>query len=221
MLQLHRKSPHYDIGSSPVHITYRLAGSIPKGYLKKLRAKKEKQLALIDLACGQQEMSSSERRIIQAKRREVFTELMVEEDKYLHGKSTGPYYLEVPEIAKEVIESWIYLHQEGVIFLYAICIMSNHVHIVVGNPNPTGMVSIGKLMKRTKSYTSGLANKILGRTGNAFWEDYYFDTTIRRGRFIRCMWYVLNNPVKAGLCSSWQDWPHTWVHPDYVGLFIG
>ena len=37
---------------------------------------------------------------------------------------------------------------------------------------------------------------------------------------MRVMWYVVNNPVKAGLVNRWSDWPYTWVHPEYVRLFL-
>jgi len=33
------------------------------------------------------------------------------------------------------------------------------------------------------------------------------------------MWYVLNNPVKAGLVKNWKDWPATYLNPDFDLLF--
>jgi hypothetical protein len=50
------------------------------------------------------------------------------------------------------------------------------------------------------------ANKILGRTGQ-FWMEDYFDRYIRDSKhFANAISYIENNPVKAGLCASASDW---------------
>jgi hypothetical protein len=36
---------------------------------------------------------------------------------------------------------------------------------------------------------------------------------------MRVMWYVLHNPVAAGLVDSWMDWRFTYVYPEYLELF--
>jgi hypothetical protein len=45
-----------------------------------------------------------------------------------------------------------------------------------------------------------MANRILGRTGSAFWQDESFDHWIRSVEELRYLIeYVKNNPCKAGL----------------------
>ena len=51
------------------------------------------------------------------------------------------------------------------------------------------------------------ANRILGRQGR-FWQEDYFDSLVRSDwQFAFYVRYVLENPVKAALCKHWDDWP--------------
>ena len=65
-------------------------------------------------------------------------------------------------------------------------------------------------MQSLKRYTARQANKILGREG-AFWQDESYDRMIRDGEeYARIIDYVLENPVKAGLVSKWEEWRWTY-----------
>ena len=97
--------------------------------------------------------------------------------------------------------------------------MSNHVHIVVGCPPNVDSVNLSGIIGRSKSFTAKQANKIQNEPGRSFWSDEHFDTTVRRGKFTRVMWYVLNNPVKTGLVDDWRKWDFTWLNPDYEQAF--
>ena len=213
-----KKPTHFDIAYAPVHITYRLYGSVPTKQIEYLNKEKGKQIEqLLAAQCHPDHKLPAEELRLQMHYVNRRYEQAI--DDYLHKSSSGPFYLSEPGIAEEIIKSWKFLHDQGIIYLYAICVMSNHVHVIVGNANPQEPSPIDRLMQRTKSYTSSVANKLLGRTGKPFWNEKYYDVTVRKGRFMRAMWYVLNNPVKAGLVEFWSDWPHTFVHDDYVGLF--
>ena len=86
--------------------------------------------------------------------------------------------------------------------LAAWCVMPNHVHVVV---QPLADHTLPDILHSWKSYTSKEANKLLGRTGK-FWQDEYYDHLIRdQSDFERQVRYALENPVKAGL----NDW--TWL----------
>ena len=64
-------------------------------------------------------------------------------------------------------------------------------------------------MHSWKSYTSKEVNKIFGRNGQ-FWQREYYDHLIRNEEeYFACIEYTLNNPVSAGLCVTWEEWP--WV----------
>ncbi len=64
-----------------------------------------------------------------------------------------------------------------------------------------------------KKYTARRINKILHRSG-PFWMDESYDHVIRTADELeRTIQYVLNNPVKAGLVASWEEWPWSYIKP--------
>jgi hypothetical protein len=64
-----------------------------------------------------------------------------------------------------------------------------------------------KFLQSTKDYTAREANKILGRAGEPFWQSESYDHWIRdAAEFKRISEYIENNPVKAGLVSSPEEY---------------
>jgi len=62
------------------------------------------------------------------------------------------------------------------------------------------------------SYTAKEANKVLGRDGT-FWEEDYFDRYIRdEDHYRRVVRYIEKNPVKAGLVDLATEWPWSSGH---------
>ena len=58
-----------------------------------------------------------------------------------------------------------------------------------------------------KKHTGRLANKLLGRNG-PFWAEDYFDTFMRDDEHEqRTVRYIENNPTKARLVVDPKDWP--------------
>ena len=214
------KLPHDPLDHQVFHLTYRLAGSIPLGKIKAMKG--ERDLLLEQLARTVAQAPPRFRaEVDRAGRWEIQARYEMLTDQALHQTHSGPFHLQRPEIAKLVLDSWQYLHQRKEIFLWAVCIMGNHVHAVLSNATGKTEVPFGNIVKRHKNFTALHANRLLKRTGRPFWAETYFDRRIRSGKFLRVMWYVLENPVKAGLASRWQDWLGTWVHPDYLPMFSG
>ena len=108
-----------------------------------------------------------------------------------------------------------WISQRGDFALLAACVMPNHLHAVLTLP-----LELSKPFEDTlrdfKHYTALHANRLLRRTG-AFWQPETYDHVLRDSaddsRLARAISYVLNNPVKAGLCREWPDWPGTWCAP--------
>jgi REP element-mobilizing transposase RayT len=96
------------------------------------------------------------------------------------------------------------LHFDGERYrVLAWCLMPNHVHALI----EIWQTPLAELLHSWKSYTSKQANKILGRTGR-FWQDEYFDRYVRDEAHLRkVVHYVENNPVKAGLARQPAEWP--------------
>lgn len=82
------------------------------------------------------------------------------------------------------------------------CIMPNHVHVLI---EVNEGWSLSRIMHGWRSYTANEANRILGRTGK-FWMEEYYDRYIRDDNHLQnTINYILNNPANAGL----DEWP--WV----------
>ena len=85
--------------------------------------------------------------------------------------------------------------------LFARVIMPNQVHLVL-RPQGTRSASLQWL----KTAVAIRANRVLAKTGEAFWQREYFDRWIRsEEELASVMAYVEANPVTAGLVSSPED----------------
>jgi REP element-mobilizing transposase RayT len=101
--------------------------------------------------------------------------------------------------------------------LHAWCVMPNHVHVVFTiasneeksrqDAGATGRSPLATILHSWKSHVAKEANKILGR-GGPFWQREYYDHLIRdEADFYQHLDYTILNPVKAGLCKEWREWP--------------
>lgn len=111
--------------------------------------------------------------------------------------------------------------------------MPNHVHMVmrlVGRnesslrSRPVGRNDIptynGKplfrILQSLKRHTATDCNRLLRRSG-AFWQDESYDHVVRDEEELeRTIWYVLNNPVNAGLAKEWKDWRWSYVQEGLI-----
>jgi putative transposase len=81
-------------------------------------------------------------------------------------------------------------------------IMPNHIHLVVD----VWDVPLVKLVNGWKGKSAREANKLLGRRG-AFWQEDYYDTLIRdEAHLKRAIRYTEQNPPKAYLVNAARDW---------------
>lgn len=113
----------------------------------------------------------------------------------------GECHLRQPEIAALVQENL--LHFDGARYrLLAWVVMPNHVHALI----ETSQTPLAEILHGWKSYTGKAANRLLKRTGD-FWQVEYFDRYIRdEDHFRKAVRYVENNPVKARLVESPEEW---------------
>jgi len=111
--------------------------------------------------------------------------------RYLDTAQSGPMFLRQEEIASFVLAS---LHR-GVI-------MANHVHGLL-----FPLVPPSRLLQSLKGATAREANRVLGRTGEPFWQRESYDHWVRDEReWTQIAAYIENNPVKAGLVSRAEDY---------------
>jgi REP element-mobilizing transposase RayT len=123
-------------------------------------------------------------------------------DRQLDSATTGPMFLRQDVIAALVERSLLWCEEAGNYDLASYVIMANHVHVLL-----LPKIPVSALMKSLKGYTSREANKLLNRTGEQFWQKESYDHWVRnRLDFERIKNYIENNPVKAGLATSPEDY---------------
>ncbi|MCU1337557.1 MAG: hypothetical protein JWO19_3138 [Bryobacterales bacterium] len=104
-------------------------------------------------------------------------------------------YLQQPEIARIVVGSIRKGVDLGHYELGAYVVMANHVHLLI-QPR----IAPDRLLKSLKGATAREANRLLGRTGESFWQKESYDHWVRNRReFQKIRAYIETNPVKAGL----------------------
>jgi REP element-mobilizing transposase RayT len=126
------------------------------------------------------------------------------QDRRLDSTPQGPRWLQEARVATVVAEALAYGEKtRGAYSLLAWVIMPNHVHLVL---RPQGRLSA--ILRWLKTATATRANRLLGKTGEAFWQREYFDRWVRSEKELASVVaYVEANPVAAGLVSSAEDWP--------------
>ncbi len=86
--------------------------------------------------------------------------------------------------------------------LGACVVMANHVHLLI-----RPLIAPDRLLKLLKGATAREANRLLGRTGEPFWQKESYDHYVRnRMEFERIRIYIEANPVKAGLVRNAEDY---------------
>lgn len=88
--------------------------------------------------------------------------------------------------------------------VYAFCLMTNHVHLLLAPREPVG---IGKLMKRLAARQTRHHNRLEGRSGT-LWEGRYKSSLVSRDDYLlACCRYIELNPVRARMVAAPQDYP--------------
>jgi len=115
----------------------------------------------------------------------------------------GPVWLRDVRVARVVVDALLY-GESGRRFyrLRAWAVMPNHVHLLL-----RPLATLPVILRWLKGSTARKANLILGRTGQAFWQDESFDHRVRDEEELdRIARYVEHNPVSAGLSAHPCDW---------------
>ena len=114
-------------------------------------------------------------------------------DRLLDEERAGPVYLRIPTVAQVVIAS-IGKGAPADYGLHAWVVMPNHVHMLI---TPHIEPSVG--LRRLKGVSAREGNRLLGLTGQPFWQAESYDHVVRsRAEFERIEAYIIENPVRAG-----------------------
>jgi putative transposase len=116
-----------------------------------------------------------------------------------HGM--GDCWLRQSKVAA-VVEAELLSRHHKEYELRAWIIMPNHCHIVVD----VWEKPLSRLIKKWKGSTATAANRLLGRSGH-FWQEDYWDTLIKGEKhLLQAIRYVENNPTKAKLVLDPKEW---------------
>jgi REP element-mobilizing transposase RayT len=179
--------PHFETNESIYFVTFRLEDSLPSHVVQ----------------AWKKELEIKKNAIRNADSKPWLFEDEYEEkiQKYLDS-GFGACWLKDPIIATLVLNALRYFDSQRY-FLYAWTVMPNHVHVLF----KTLSFTLPQILHSWKSFTANEANKQLSLFGR-FWQPESFDTLIKSERqFEFCIRYILNNPVKAGLCKEFYQWP--------------
>lgn len=171
--------PHFDGGEICQFITLHLGDALPQTIIERWKAE------------------------LKHEKDEVVKALLFRRSERYLDQGYGACFLKKEEIAGQAQESLLYA--DAVRYkLMAWVVMPNHTHFLI---KPINGWELSEIMKRYKSFTAHVSNKMLQRSGQ-FWQKDYFDRYIRNyDHFTSTINYIENNPVKAGLCAHPGDWP--------------
>ncbi len=109
------------------------------------------------------------------------------------------------------------LHDNGVKFdLRVAVVMPDHVHMIftlLVNTQAMEVYSLAEVMDAVKGTSAHKINKILGRKGRV-WQAESFDHVLRSSESLDAkIQYLLENPVRRSLATTWTDYPWLWKKP--------
>jgi putative DNA methylase len=170
--------PHFEAGQTAQHVTFRLADSLPATILARWKTE--------NAHLSEQYQDAKLRKNIEL---------------YL-DQSYGSCALRNPRIGQLVQNALYHFHGTRYL-LHEWAIMPNHVHVLF---TPLHGNSLSSIIHSWKSFTAKEALKLLNQR-DTFWHPDYFDRAIRdQKHWETVVAYIRNNPVKAGLCATAEDW---------------
>lgn len=96
--------------------------------------------------------------------------------------------------------------------VFAYCLMTNHVHLVLRSPDEP----IGNVVKRLGVRYVGWFNHKYGRVGHLFQDRFRSVPVDTDAYLVTLVRYVWNNPVEAGLAERPED--YRWSSRRFLGL---
>ena len=196
----------------PQHVIYREADSIPKARVQRVVTEMEEALVPLLRQFPHREVPNHPDgpayRIAVSETREHYQVLF---DDMLHRFHQSPMRLRSPAAHRIVIDSWLHLAEQYDLKLFAISVMSNHVHVLVMANGEDAVVPFKPLLAAHRRFTSRRIKPLLENPSAHTWARGAFDRDVRPGTFWRVVWYVLQNPVKAGLVKNCMDYTGTYV----------
>lgn len=216
-----RNLPHLIPLGATFFVTFRLHGSLPKSIIDSLKYKRDRDLQAVTF---NKNLSSEERH---QKLIDIDRQYFIVFNDTLDTIKTGPHHLKIPELAQIVVDR--ILEYNGKYYdLCSYVVMSNHVHALLdfsvqlatieGAVTEDNYMQLEKVMRLIKGGSGKYCNdwlkahKLIPLT--PFWEHETYDRFMRNQKHQdNTTTYILNNPVKIGLCKDWREYPFVYLAP--------
>jgi putative transposase len=177
--------PHWDVPNRPVFLTIHVRGAIPPSAARRIRALAEQ---LSDRGA-----TDFTRRL-----KLVFRNM----EAWLDRGDEGPRLTDAA-VAASLQDAIAQRAQRGWWRPMEWVIMPNHLHVLY----VPGAVGMKRLVEDFKQWTGRQASRLLGLTGQRFWQEEWFDHWSRSSEETeRIRQYIRTNPVRAGLASDSTRW---------------
>ncbi len=189
--------PHWRIPGATYAVTFRVKDSLPAAVLKDFEQKK---MLLLDKILQEKQRAGSRDASDRLRKMHAeiqsLTETLIEPA--LHA-ADGPKPLANHAIAEMMVRAL--KHFDGERYdLLAWSVMPNHVHALL---TPHEGHELEKILQAMKTHTAKEANRILGKTGT-FWQEEYYDHIVRDGEDLKHqVGYILRNPEKGRVSGEW------------------
>ena len=172
--------PHWDFKKSVQAITFRLTDSVPSSVIQDWR----------------NELQSIPNKTSRAK--ELHRRIAHYED-----AGHGSAILSSPDCAA-IVQNHLIAGHSAKYRLLDWCVMPNHVHLICKLDENS---ALSEIIRSWKGASAVQINRLLNRSG-PLWQREYYDRFIRdEDHYHDCRAYIRNNPVKAKLCQTPEDWP--------------
>jgi len=126
----------------------------------------------------------------------------------LRGNNKEKIFIDDKERILDTIED---KKQKGEFYLYAFCIMDNHIHLLIRE----GTDGIARIIKRIATSYAYFFNKKYRRIGHVFQDRYRSENIKDDSYLLAAMRYIHRNPVKAGICNIEE---YKWSsYKEYIG----
>ena len=116
----------------------------------------------------------------------------------------GKNQLAIPTVTEALVESLVMRTEKGQWWPWLMLFMPDHVHGLIAFPEDRSMQ---RTISDWKRYTA--------RHVSIQWQRDFFDHRIRNEASLTEKWnYIVQNPVRASLVTSAEEWPYVWFGRD-------
>ena len=125
-----------------------------------------------------------------------------------------PYFFD-HDICKVILSELDYRRTQKEINLFCYCLMPDHLHMLISleKDYTAKIVAFGERTLQNwvstfKRYTSRIGKQMYNI--DHFWQKNFYDHIIRSDEsLLEICQYILNNPVRKGIVSTWEEYPYS------------